>query len=90
MELLILREPAPTEKRFHQACLAQVVAQGESLVVRSMLHGLPQNDRGITIDAIEAEIHSLLLKQAQWYSAMSDTRKKELFQEVFGGEKSAA
>lgn len=89
-ELLVLRDPSPTEQRLHRACLAQLVAQGESLAVRSMLHGLPENSRGIKMDTIDAELHSLLLKQSQWYSAMSETRKKELFQEVFGGAKSAA
>jgi hypothetical protein len=90
MELMVLRDAARTEKRFHRAYLAQMIAQGESLVVRSMLHGLPQNDRGITMDSIDAEVTSLLLKQSQWYGEMTETRKKELFQEVFGDQKSEA
>lgn len=90
MEVLILRDLAPTDRRFHRACLAQVIAQGESLVVRSMLHGLPGNNLGITIDAVEAELHSLLLDQAQWYSEMTESRKRQLFREVFGDKEPQA
>ena len=90
MEVMVLRDADPTEKRFHRAYLAQMIAQGESLVVRSMLHGLPQNEHGITIRSLEAELHSLELKQSQWHSGLTDTRKRELFQEVFGDPKSQA
>lgn len=90
MEIMILRNAAPTEKRFHRAHLAQVIAQGESLVVRAMLHGLPKNEQGITLDSMEAELHSLLLNQSQWYSEVTDPRKQQLFREVFGDEKSQA
>jgi hypothetical protein len=90
MEIMVLRDPDPTEKRFHRAYLTQIIAQGESLVVRSMLHGLPPNEHGITVPSIEAELDGLWLKQSQWYSEMSETRKKELFRELFGDQKSQA
>src|SRR5438046_2334750 len=59
MEIMILRDADATEKRFHRAYLAQMIAQGESLIIRSMLHGLPQNDRGVATDSIDAELKSL-------------------------------
>jgi hypothetical protein len=90
MEVMVLRDPEATEKRLHRACLAQMIAQGESLVVRTMLHGLPQNKHGITLHSLQAELDSLWLKQSQWHSEMTEVRKKELFQEVFGDQKSEA
>ena len=90
MELMILRDPDPTERRFHRAHLAQMLAQGESLVVRAMLHGLPPNERGLSLPSLEAELHSLWLKQSQWYSELTDTHKRQMFQEVFGDQKPEA
>jgi len=90
LDTMILRDSAPTERRLHRAFLAQIIAQGESLAVRSLLRGLPPNDKGITKDAIEAELESLLLTQDQWYSEMTEARKQQLFEEVFGDEKSEA
>ena len=88
MELMVLQDPTPTERRFHRAHLAQIIAQGESLVVRSMLHGLPHNEHGIGLHSIEAELDNLWLRQSQWHGEMTDARKKELFQEVFSDQKS--
>jgi hypothetical protein len=90
MQLMVLQDPTASDMRFHRAYLVQITAQGESLAIRAMLHGLPTNHSGISLGAIEAALESLSLTQAQWHSGMTETRKQDLVQEVLGEPKSKA
>jgi hypothetical protein len=89
-EMMVLQAPAASALRLHRAYLSQLIAQGESLVIRVRLHGLPPNHSGISLGAVEAELESLSLTHAQWHSGMTEARKHELFQEVFGEQKPEA
>jgi hypothetical protein len=61
MATLVRQGPSVTDLRFHRAYLTQITAQGESLAIRVMLHGLPANNSGITPGAIEAALEALAL-----------------------------
>jgi hypothetical protein len=89
-EMLVLQTPAAPELRLHRAYLSQLIAQGESLAIRARLHGLPPNNSGISLDAVEAELESLSLTHAQWHSGMTESGKHQLLQEVFGEPKPEA
>ena len=90
LELMVLREPSTPDQRFHRAYLTQVLAQGESLAIRVRLHGMPHNAAGLSLGAIEAELASLALTQAQWHSGMTQGRKEELLREFSGEQKPKA
>ena len=90
MEMMVLEEPGAAEMRLHRAYLVQILAQGESLAIRVRLHGLPQNQAGITAEAIDAELVGLGLTQAQWHSGMTAVRKSQLLRELLSEQESKA
>ncbi len=82
--MMVLRTPAVADVRLHRAYLSQLTAQGESLAIRVRMHGLPPNNSGMSLGAVEAELESSSLTHGQWHSGMTEARKHQLFQEVFG------
>lgn len=82
---LVLSDPTPQDRGQHRAALTQLLATGEKILIE--LGQRPEVDLapiGVDQKNLAAAIHELRLNYSEWFSGMTEGRKREIMEEVFG------
>ena len=82
-EGIIGREPSAPERQAHKEILAMLTAQGEFLVNRFREQGVPEQ-AGMKLADVEAILEALYDKQRVFFGGMSEQRRAQVLEEVFG------
>jgi hypothetical protein len=82
---MIEREPTPEDLQYHRTQLDLLIAEGSRLLSTIHEEGpWPANAAGIKVEDIQAAVEDLRITQREWHEPLSDVRKSELWQGVFG------
>lgn len=85
-ERMIEHKPTPTDRRYHRASLAALIAEGERLLTEIRTEGgLPRNKAGIKFSDLAATVEELYDTQAEWHGDMKPQRRAELLKHIFNG-----
>jgi hypothetical protein len=83
-ERMLERKPSPRDKRYHKACVAGLIAEGERLLTEIRRDGaLPRNPARIKTSDIEATMEELYDTQAEWHGSLKSAQRAVLVKEIF-------
>ena len=82
-ETLVGGGPAALVPEGHKRTLATLIGQGESLVNLLRKHGFTEQ-AGVKLADVEASLEGLYDKQRVFYGGMTEARRRQVLDEVFG------
>jgi len=81
---LVAEGPTGLEQQGHRRALATLIGQGENLVNLLRERGFKEQ-AGVTLADVEASLEGLYDKQRVFYGGMTEARRAQVLEEVFGG-----
>ena len=82
-ERMIDRDPTEGERQEHRHVLAMLIWQTESLARWFRCKGVTEQ-AGVSLEAVEATLEGLYDKQRGFYGEMTEGRRAQVLDEVFG------
>ena len=82
-ERIIGGDPSAAERHLHKEALAMLIWQGEFLVNRFREKDVPEQ-AGVTLANVEATLEALYDKQSVFFGGMTNQRRAQVLDEVFG------
>lgn len=87
-EKMIVADPTARDYKYHQAMLSFIVGSGEILVLELESHKqIDPVHIGMPFESVTATLQELRYDLRMWHSDMTEDRRAEILQNVFGIEK---
>ncbi len=84
-EKLVLKKPLERDTRYHRSIVAFLRGCGEMLLVEWATHQeIASEIAGISYADFAASVEELKLAEREWYGDMTDSRRTEILNNVFG------
>jgi hypothetical protein len=84
---LVLREAQARDREFHRVTLTQLLSSGEKLLQQlGKSEEIKPAHIGVTLADVAATLDNLRLTYTEYYGGMTDGRKREILEGIFGAK----